>query len=113
MKNPYVQNSENLSFFVFVQENIELSLDETEPSTSHSVTVVDQTSSQALVSLLFKLFFLPFSSGLSLHCSSNLNTRYLPLNAYKNPQELRFFASSVRKEIIFVKSTSSSHATQY
>ncbi|XP_024118743.1 unconventional myosin-XVIIIa isoform X3 [Oryzias melastigma] len=33
----------------YKEENIELSLDETEPSTSHSVTVVDQTSSQALV----------------------------------------------------------------
>ncbi|XP_011481971.1 unconventional myosin-XVIIIa isoform X4 [Oryzias latipes] len=33
----------------YKEENIELSLDETEPSTSHSVTVVDQPSSQTLV----------------------------------------------------------------
>lgn len=36
----------------FPQENIELALDDTEPSTSRSVDMVDQASSQALVSLL-------------------------------------------------------------
>uniref|UniRef100_UPI0037E8CD40 unconventional myosin-XVIIIa-like n=1 Tax=Semicossyphus pulcher TaxID=241346 RepID=UPI0037E8CD40 len=33
----------------YKEENIELALDDTEPSTSHSVAVVDQASSQALV----------------------------------------------------------------
>lgn len=36
----------------FPQENIELALDDTEPSSSRSVDMVDQASSQALVSLL-------------------------------------------------------------
>lgn len=43
---------------LFLQENIEVALEDTETSTSLSVAVVDQASSQALVSLL-----------LSFHCS--------------------------------------------
>lgn len=42
---------ESVNLPVFPQENIELALDDTEPSTSLSVSVVDQASSQALVSL--------------------------------------------------------------
>lgn len=45
-----IKGSVNLP--VFPQENIELALDDTEPSTSLSVSVVDQASSQTLVCLL-------------------------------------------------------------
>lgn len=41
---------ESVNLPVSPQENIELALDDTEPSTSLSVAVVDQASSQALVS---------------------------------------------------------------
>ena len=44
---------ESVNLPVFPQENIELALDDTEPSTSLSVAVVDQASSQALVSSVF------------------------------------------------------------
>jgi len=41
---------ESVNLPVLLQENIELAFDDTEPSTSLSVAVVDQASSQALVS---------------------------------------------------------------
>lgn len=44
---------ESVNLPVFPQENIELALDDTEPCTSLSVAVVDQASSQALVSSMF------------------------------------------------------------
>lgn len=48
------------------QENIELALDDTEPSTSLSVSVVDQASSQALVrSMLYSVSCLHFTFRVS------------------------------------------------
>lgn len=45
-----LKESVHLPFFP--QENIELALDDIEPSTFRSVEMVDQASSQALVSVL-------------------------------------------------------------
>lgn len=53
---------------IFLQENIKLVLDDTEPSTSLSVAVVDQASSQALVSQTnLTCFVLLFCRHLHLH----------------------------------------------